>query len=71
MLYVVRFDLLLVEVFTLYSCGIAFRGLIIMSDNLTPEYGGAGVVAKGFGFATGASDGCGGGVARRRSSRRI
>ena len=33
-------------------------------DSLMPEMGGAGVVARGLRFGGGASDGCGGGVAR-------
>lgn len=37
-------------------------------ERLVPAVAGWGVVASGFGLMTGASDGCGGGVARCRSS---
>lgn len=39
-------------------------------ESLVPAVAGCGVVARGFGLMAGASDGCGGGVARRRSSFR-
>lgn len=39
------------------------------SESLTPAVGGVGVVARAFGLAVGVSDGCGGGFARRKSSR--
>lgn len=41
----------------------------MVRDNFTPLVGGEGVVARGFGFIMGASDGCGGGVAKCKSSR--
>lgn len=41
------------------------------SETFTPAVGGAGVVARGFGLMVGASEGCGGGDARCRSSRRV
>lgn len=44
--------------------------LTLTRDSLTPDVGGVGPVARGLGFKTGASDGCGGGVARCRSSLR-
>ena len=40
----------------------------LIKDSLVPAVAGWGLVAKGFGFTTGASEGCGGGVARWRSS---
>ncbi len=40
-------------------------------ESLTPAVGGAGVVARGFGLVMGVSEGCGKGVARWISSRRI
>jgi hypothetical protein len=48
--------------------GVLLRGLTQTSETLTPDVGGVGTVARGFGFIIGASDGCGGGVARCRSS---
>lgn len=48
-----------------------FRGSKLTNDSLTPDVGGVGTVAKGLGFTIGASEGCGGGVARRRSSLRV
>ena len=39
-------------------------------QSLVPQVSGWGVVARGFGLMTGASEGCGGGVASRRSSFR-
>lgn len=38
--------------------------------NLVPLVAGWGFVARGLGLTAGASEGCGGGVARRRSSLR-
>ena len=38
-------------------------------ESLTPTVGGPIVVARGLGFTGGASEGCGGGVARCNSSR--
>ena len=37
-------------------------------ESLVPEVSGCGVVARGFGLMTGASEGCGGGVASSKSS---
>lgn len=37
-------------------------------ETFVPADAGWGVVARGFGFMIGASEGCGGGVARCRSS---
>jgi hypothetical protein len=45
-----------------------FRASRVTRDNFTPVVGGVGSVARGLGFMIGASDGWGGGVARRRSS---
>jgi hypothetical protein len=45
-----------------------FLGSRLTRDNFTPHVGGKGTVARGFGFTIGASEGCGGGVASRRSS---
>jgi len=67
---VARFDLMLVEVLTLYSCGVTFCGLSMASESFTPVVGGAGVVARGFKLVLGASEGCGGGVARWILSRK-
>jgi hypothetical protein len=39
-------------------------------DSLVPAEGGAIMVLRGFGFAGGPSEGCGGGVERSMSSRR-
>ena len=39
-------------------------------ESLTPDVGGAGLVARGLLSFGGASEGCGGGVASWRSSRR-
>lgn len=50
------------------NVGGFLRGSRLTKDNLTPQVGGEGTVAKGFGLMIGASDGCGGGVARWRSS---
>ena len=43
--------------------GVLFE-LVRITDNLTPAVGGVGAVDRGLGFVIGASDGCGGGVAR-------
>ena len=50
--------------------GVLSRLPMLTSESLTPDVGGAGTVASGLGFMTGASEGCGGGVAKCRSSRR-
>lgn len=55
----------------LYKSGGARRELRDKSEILVPAVAGCGVVARGFGFIIGASEGCGGGVARCRSSLRI
>lgn len=47
---------------------VLFRGPMLTNDSLTPDVGGLGLVASGFGFMIGASEGCGGGVARCKSS---
>lgn len=47
-----------------------WRGATTTIDSFVPAVGGDIVVASGFGLCTGASEGCGGGVARWRSSRR-
>lgn len=47
-----------------------FALLTLIKHSFTPAVGGVGAVARGLGFKTGASDGCGGGVARCRSSLR-
>lgn len=47
----------------------SFLGATIHRDSLVPWVGGAIVVASGLLFGTGLSEGCGGGVARRSSSR--
>lgn len=49
-----------------YDC---WRGARATRESLVPALGGEMVVASGFGLCTGASEGCGGGVARWRSSR--
>ena len=69
MLYVARSDLVLPESASLYSCG-GLRGFVLESDIFTPVVAGRGAVASGFGFAFWCSDGCGGGIARCRSSCR-
>jgi len=46
------------------------RESMLMMDSLVPMVAGCGFVASGFGLTTGASEGCGGGVARWRSSLR-
>jgi len=61
----------LAKVPSLDKFGASLRGLSIVRLSLTPAVGGNGFVARGFGFCAGASDGCGGGVASCRSSRRI
>lgn len=55
----------------LYSSGRIFLGFSETSDNFTPLVGGVATVANGLGLIMGASDGCGGGVANCKSSRRI
>ena len=62
---------MLPKALSLYSWGGTLRGLTMESESLTPAVGGPGVVASGFGLTTGASDGCGGGVARCMSSRKM
>ena len=42
----------------------------LSSDSFVPAVAGCGLVASGFGLMIGASEGCGGGVARCRSSLR-
>jgi hypothetical protein len=64
-------DALLVGVSERYLCCDECLGEMIASESLVPAEGGAIEVARGLGFAMGASDGCGGGVARKRSSRRM
>lgn len=59
----------LAAVMPLYWKG-EWRASRLISDTLVPAVAGWGFVASGFGFMTGASDGCGGGVARCRSSLR-
>ena len=54
-LYVPKFDLVLVDVFILYSCGDSFRGLVMQTVSLMPAFGGVGVVASGLGLTMGAS----------------
>lgn len=44
---------------------------MIAIEILVPADGGAIAVTRGFGLAMGASEGCGGGVASRRLSRKI
>jgi hypothetical protein len=44
-------------------------GAVTTRDSFVPALGGAMVVASGLGLCMGASEGCGGGVARWRSSR--
>ena len=61
---------LLVVVLVLYSSGLTPSEFRETSESLTPLVGGAALVDNGFGFVTGASEGCGGGVASCRSSRR-
>lgn len=46
------------------------RGASMVRESFVPAVGGPIVVASGLLFGTGASEGCGGGVARCRSSRR-
>jgi hypothetical protein len=55
----------------LYKSGAELRELNDSSEILVPAVAGWGVVARGFGFIIGASEGCGGGVARCRSSLRM
>lgn len=67
-LYVPKFDLVLDDVLTLWSCGDDFRGVVMQIVSLMPAFGGVGVVARGLGLTMGASWGWGGGVARCRLS---
>lgn len=63
-------DRVLVRVPNLWSCDCeGWRGARATSESFVPVVGGDTVVARGFGLWMGASDGCGGGVARWRSSR--
>ena len=55
----------------LRNVGGFLRGSRLTRESLTPEVGGCGTVARGFGFTIGASEGCGGGVANKRSSLRV
>jgi hypothetical protein len=48
----------------LYRSGAELRELNDNNDILVPAVAGWGVVARGFGLITGASEGWGGGVAR-------
>lgn len=50
--------------------GAELRVLRDSNDNFVPAEAGCGVVARGFGLIIGASEGCGGGVARCKSSLR-
>ena len=50
---------------------LLFRLPTLISDSFTPDVGGLSSVESGFGFTMGASDGCGGGVAKCKSSLRI
>lgn len=52
-------------------CAGDLRGAKVVNDNLVPAVGGPMVVASGLLLGVGLSDGCGGGVARCSSSRRI
>jgi hypothetical protein len=65
-------DRVLVRVPSRYNCDDdeGWRGARATRESLVPAVGGEMVVARGFGLWTGASEGCGGGVARWRSSRR-
>lgn len=66
-----RFDLVLWFVPTLYKKGGELLELNDRRDSLVPAVAGCGVVARGFGFTTGASEGWGGGVARCKSSFKV
>ena len=68
-LYVPRFEPVLGAACR-YSGGNDFRGLVIHIESFMPAFGGAGVVASGFGLIMGPSCGCGGGVARCKLSCR-
>ena len=48
----------------LYEKGGGGRASRLMNESFVPAVAGWGVVVKGFGLITGASEGCGGGVAR-------
>ena len=54
---------LLVVVGALFNGGRTCRGFKVSTDSFTPLVGGLAEVARGFGFVTGVSEGCGGGVA--------
>lgn len=69
-LYVPRFDFVVLNGLRLLKWDNILRGATMESEIFTPVVGGKGVVARAFGLAVGISDGCGGGVARRKSSRR-
>lgn len=62
------FEIPLRFVSILYRGGGACRELSERREIFVPAVAGCGVVARGFGFRTGVSDGCGGGVARCKSS---
>lgn len=53
---------------SLKRAGGGVRDSRLRREILVPVVAGCGVVANGLGLTTGASDGWGGGVARRRSS---
>jgi hypothetical protein len=63
-------EFVLLFVAILYKSGGFARELRDNSEILVPAVAGCGVVARGFGLIIGASEGCGGGVARCRSSLR-
>lgn len=63
-------DLVLKFVPILYNRGAAGREFSDSRETLVPAVAAAGVVARGFGLIIGVSEGCGGGVARWRSSLR-
>ena len=50
--------------------GGGLRGAKVVNESLVPDVGGPIVVARGFVFGVGLSEGCGGGVAKCSSSRR-
>ena len=54
-LYVPKFDLVLVDVLARYNCCGGFRGYVTQVVSLILAFGGAGVVASGLGLTTGAS----------------
>lgn len=55
----------------LRGCKEEFLFLCDNADNLVPAVGGDGVVASGLVLTTGTSEGCGGGVAKYISSRKV